>query len=54
MRALGTDHVIDHTKEDYTNTGQRYDLILDVAAKRSIFAYNRALNPEGIFVFVFF
>jgi len=52
MRALGADHVIDHTQEDYTKNGQQYDLILDVIAQRSIFAYNRALRPEGIFVFV--
>jgi NADPH:quinone reductase-like Zn-dependent oxidoreductase len=52
LRAIGCDHVIDYTLEDYTKSGQRYDLILDVAAYRSIFAYKRALNPKGIFVVV--
>jgi len=52
LRSIGADHVIDYTKEDFTKGGQRYDLILDVVARRSIFAYKRALNPEGICVFV--
>ena len=50
LRAIGADHVIDYTQEDYTKSGQRYDLILDVAAHHSIFAYKHALSPKGIFV----
>jgi len=52
LRAIGCDHVIDYTQEDYTKSGKYYDLILDVAAYRSIFAYKRALSPKGIFVVV--
>lgn len=52
LRALGADHVIDYAQEDFTRTGQRYDLILDVAAQRSVFAYTRVLRPEGVFVVV--
>jgi len=52
LRSIGANHVIDYTKEDYTKRGQRYDLILDVAAYRSIFDYRRALSPDGIFVMV--
>jgi NADPH:quinone reductase-like Zn-dependent oxidoreductase len=52
LRSIGADHVIDYTQEDFTKSGQRYDLILDVVAHRSIFAYRRALGPEGIFVYV--
>ena len=52
LRAIGADHVIDYTQEDYTKSGKHYDLILDVAAYRSIFAYKRVLNPKGIFVVV--
>ncbi|MFW9854913.1 MAG: NAD(P)-dependent alcohol dehydrogenase [Candidatus Thorarchaeota archaeon] len=49
MRSLGADHVIDYTKHDFTKSGKQYDLILDVVAKRGIFAYRRALKPTGIF-----
>jgi NADPH:quinone reductase-like Zn-dependent oxidoreductase len=52
LRSIGADHVIDYRKEDFTKSGQRYDLILDVVAYRSIFAYKRALSPNGIFVYV--
>ncbi len=52
LRSIGADHVIDYTQEDYTKSGQHYDLILDVVANRSIFAYKRALGPKGIFVYV--
>ncbi len=52
MRSIGADHVIDYTQEDFTKSGQRYDLILDVVASRSIFDYKRALSPKGIFVMV--
>jgi NADPH:quinone reductase-like Zn-dependent oxidoreductase len=52
LRSIGADHVIDYTQEDYTRSGQRYDLILDVAAYRSVFDYRRALTPEGIFMMV--
>lgn len=49
LRSIGADHVIDYTKEDFTRNGQGYDLILDVAAYRSIFDYKRALNPGGAY-----
>ena len=50
VHSIGADHVIDYTKEDFTQNGQRYDLILALAGYRSIFDYKRALNPEGIYV----
>jgi NADPH:quinone reductase-like Zn-dependent oxidoreductase len=49
-RALGADHVIDYTQEDFTRCGRRYDLILAVNGNRSIFDYQRALSPSGIYV----
>lgn len=52
MRSLGADHVIDYTREDFTRTGKQYDLILDVVAHRSAFAYARALRPNGKYFFV--
>ena len=47
MRSLGADHVIDYTREDFTKNGEQFDLILDVVANRSVFAYKRALKPNG-------
>jgi NADPH:quinone reductase-like Zn-dependent oxidoreductase len=52
MRSLGADHVIDYTKEDFTNNGRQYDLIFDVKTNRSIFDYKRALRPNGTYVSV--
>jgi NADPH:quinone reductase-like Zn-dependent oxidoreductase len=52
IRSLGCDHIIDYTKEDFTNNGQQYDLILDVITTRSVFDYKRALSPQGIYVTV--
>jgi NADPH:quinone reductase-like Zn-dependent oxidoreductase len=52
LRSIGADHVIDYTQEDFTKNGQRYDLILDVAAHHSIFDYRRALSPKGIYLIV--
>jgi len=51
-RSIGADHVIDYTREDFTQSGQRYDLILGANAHHSIFDYRRALNPNGIYVVV--
>jgi NADPH:quinone reductase-like Zn-dependent oxidoreductase len=47
LRSLGADHVIDYTRQDFTKTGKQYDLILDLVANRSVFAYQRALRPNG-------
>ena len=47
-RSLGADQVIDYTKQDFTRGGQRYDVILDVAANRSLFATRRVLTTNGI------
>ena len=47
MRSVGADDVIDYGREDFTRTTQPYDLILDMVAHRSVFAYRRALAPGG-------
>ncbi len=52
LRSIGADQVIDYTQEDFTKSGGRYDLILDVVVHRSIFDYKLALSPKGICVFV--
>jgi len=52
VRALGADHVLDYTREDFTRLGQRYDWIVDVAGNRSILECRRALRPGGSYVMV--
>lgn len=52
MRSLGADHVIDYTREDFTRNKNQYDLILDMIAHHSVFAYARALKPNGTGFFV--
>lgn len=49
-RAIGADHVIDYTREDFAQSGQRYDLIIAANAHHSIFDYRRALSQHGIYV----
>jgi NADPH:quinone reductase-like Zn-dependent oxidoreductase len=49
-RSLGADHVIDYTREDFTQRGRRYDLILAANAHHSIFDYRRALSQGGRYV----
>ena len=50
VRSIGADHVIDYTQEDFTQSGQRYDLISDVAATLSFSDCKRALHPGGVYV----
>jgi len=52
VRSIGADQVIDYTKEDFTRSGQRYDLILDVAGNRSLSDCRRVLDPDGRLVMV--
>ena len=52
LRSLGATHVIDYTKEDFTKSNYRYDLVLDVKTNRSIFKYLRILTRNGVYVTV--
>jgi NADPH:quinone reductase-like Zn-dependent oxidoreductase len=52
LRSLGADHIIDYTKEDFAQNGQRYELILAVNGYRSLSEYRRALKPQGTYVMV--
>lgn len=52
LRSIGADHIIDYTKEDFTQDEECYDLILGVNGSNSISAYKRVLKPNGIFVHV--
>jgi NADPH:quinone reductase-like Zn-dependent oxidoreductase len=47
MRSLGADEVIDYRRDDFTRDHEPYDLILDLVAHRSVFAYRGALAPGG-------
>jgi NADPH:quinone reductase-like Zn-dependent oxidoreductase len=48
VRSLGADHVIDYTRENFTRTGQQYDLILDHGASHNLSDCWRALTPQGV------
>jgi len=49
-RSIGADQVIDYTREDFTQNGQQYDLILAANGYHSLSDYKRALTPQGIYV----
>jgi NADPH:quinone reductase-like Zn-dependent oxidoreductase len=49
LRSLGADHVIDYTKEDYTQRGEIYDLIIDVIGRSSVSRRLRLLKPGGYY-----
>lgn len=50
VRSLGADHTIDYTKTDYTETGTRYDWILDTNSHHPILRVRRAMRPKGVYV----
>src|SRR5437870_674097 len=50
VKSIGADHVIDYTKEDFTKTDQRYDMIFDLIGNHSFSERRRILNPNGICV----
>lgn len=52
VRSLGADHVIDYTREDFTQGKERYDLVIDNVGNHSMLAVRRVLAPKGIYVIV--
>ncbi len=52
VRSIGADHVIDYTKQDFAQTGQRYDLILDNVGTQPLSQFRSALTPKGICVMI--
>ncbi len=54
VRSLGADKVIDYTKEDFTKSGEKYDIIFDTIGKSPFSASKRMLNDEGFYVFTTF
>lgn len=49
-RSLGADHVFDYTREDFSRSGQQYDLLFNVNGGRAWSDYKRVLKPEATFV----
>lgn len=52
VRSIGADEVIDYTKEDFTQRGQRYDVLFDIGANRSLADCRRVLVPDGTLVLI--
>jgi NADPH:quinone reductase-like Zn-dependent oxidoreductase len=52
VRSLGADHVFDYTREDYTKSGEQYDLIVDMVGNHSLMANRKVMAPDGTFVII--
>jgi len=50
VASLGADHVIDYTRQDFTRTGRRYDVLVDIAGSRRLSECRRVLGPGGVLV----
>lgn len=50
VRNIGADRVVDYTRQDFTTSGQRYDLIFDLVGNHSVSAFRRVLKPKGTYV----
>ena len=54
VKSLGADHVIDYTREDFTQNGETYDLIFDILGRSSFSRCKRSLAPKGILLYASF
>jgi NADPH:quinone reductase-like Zn-dependent oxidoreductase len=52
LRSIGVDRVVDYTQEDFTQSAERYDLVLDIAGNHPWSACRRALAPDGTYVLI--
>jgi NADPH:quinone reductase-like Zn-dependent oxidoreductase len=52
VRSIGADRVIDYTRADFTQGGERYDLIIDNVGTHSPLEYRRVLTPQGLYVMI--
>jgi NADPH:quinone reductase-like Zn-dependent oxidoreductase len=50
VRSIGADHVIDYTQEDFTKSGQHYDVMFDLVSNHSFSARRRILTPKGTYI----
>lgn len=48
VKSIGADHVVDYTRQDFTRTGEHYDLIFDAVGNHSVSDYKRTLSSGGI------
>jgi NADPH:quinone reductase-like Zn-dependent oxidoreductase len=52
LRSIGADHVVDYSREDFTRSGEHYDLILDIPGNHPWSELRRALAPDGTYVLI--
>ena len=52
VSSIGADDVIDYAREDFTRSGRRYDVLLDIAGGRPVSACRRVLAPRGTLVLI--
>ena len=52
VRSLGADHVVDYTRQDFADTTERYDLIIDIAGNATLSRLRSTLTPTGTLVIV--
>ncbi len=52
VRSIGADHVIDYTKEDFTKSPERYDVMIDNVGNHSLLECTRVLTPKGTYVMI--
>lgn len=52
VRSIGADHVVDYTKEDFTASGQQFDVILDNVGNRALLDVRRVLKPDGKYILI--
>ena len=50
VKELGADHILDYTKENFSNNGQTYDIILDAVGKRTFFNSRGSLHKDGVYI----
>lgn len=52
VRSIGADHVVDYTRDDVVELGERYDVVIDIAGNRTLRRLRRVLAPKGTLVIV--
>jgi NADPH:quinone reductase-like Zn-dependent oxidoreductase len=52
VRSIGADHVIDYTSEDYTESGLRYDVIVDMVGNHTLSRNRKVMTPKGVFIII--